>query len=167
MESVTDDRVTVRRAVDSDDEALLSIEMSAWDSSSGFPSFRSPDREKFFTERSGPEAHLIAEDGGKLVGYIRLNDAYPFIEGAGVLSVNGLAVAPSARGRGVGSALLEAVTAEAKLRGARKIILHVFGTNATARRLYERHGYVLEGTMKAEYLIENQYVDSHILSKFL
>lgn len=165
---MTDERVTVRRAVESDDEALLAIALSAWDASSGFPSFHNPDREKFFTERSGPEAHLIAEDdGGEMVGYIRLNDAYPFVEGAGVLAVNGLAVAPSARGRGIGSALLDAVTAEAKRRGARKITLHVFGTNAAAQRLYERHGYVVEGIHKAEFLIEDQYVDSLDLAKFL
>lgn len=167
MVSVTADRVTVRRAVESDDEALLSIELSAWDATSGFPSFHNPDRLTFFTDRAGPEAHLIAEDDGDLVGYIRLNDAYPFVEGAGVLAVNGLAVVPSARGRGIGSTLLEAVAAEAKRRGARKIMLHVFGTNLVAQRLYERHGYLVEGVRKAEFLIEDQYVDSFDLAKFL
>jgi ribosomal protein S18 acetylase RimI-like enzyme len=85
----------------------------------------------------------------------------------GVLSVNGLAVAEKARGRGIGSILLTAATEEARRRGARKIALHVHGTNVTARRLYERHGYVLEGTHPREFLIEGEFVDSLDLAKFL
>lgn len=164
---MTDDRVTVRRAVESDDQALLAIELSAWDASSGFPSFHDPAPETFFTDRAGPEAHLIAEDEGELVGYVRLQDGHKLIEGAGVLAINGLAVAPNARGRGVGSILLEAATAEGKRRGARKIKLHVFATNLAAQRLYERHGYVVEGVHKAEFFIENQYIDDLALAKFL
>lgn len=108
----------------------------------------------------------MAEDG-VVLGYIRLQDKYPFPEGVGVLSVNGLAVAEKARGRGVGSILLTAAAEEAKRRGARKITLQVHSTNLTARRLYERHGYVLEGTHPREYLIEGRYVDSLDLAKFL
>jgi hypothetical protein len=62
---VTDDRLTVRRAVESDDGALLALDHSAWDSRSGFPSFSAEVRETFFNERSSPEAHLVAEYDGE------------------------------------------------------------------------------------------------------
>lgn len=163
---MSEEQVTVRRAVQADEAALLGIELTAWDASSGFPSFTPADKTTFFTERAGPDAHLVAEDG-VVLGYIRLQDKYPFPEGVGVLSVNGLAVAEKARGRGVGSILLTAATEEAKRRGARKITLQVHSTNLTARRLYERHGYVLEGTHPREYLIEDRYVDSLDLAMFL
>jgi ribosomal protein S18 acetylase RimI-like enzyme len=153
--------------VQADEAALLGIELTAWDASSGFPSFTPADRETLFTERAGPDAHLVAEEDGVVLGYLRLQDKYPFPEGVGVLSVNGLAVAEKARGRGVGSILLTAATAEGRRRGARKIALHVHATNLTARRLYERHGYVLEGTHPREFLIEGMYVDSLDLAKFL
>ncbi|NEA33982.1 GNAT family N-acetyltransferase [Streptomyces sp. SID13031] len=104
---------------------------------------------------------------GEVLGYVRLQDKYAFPEGTGVLSVNGLAVAKAARGRGIGSILMTAVTDEATRRGARKITLHVHGTNTVARRLYERHGYTVEGTHPREFLIEGQYVDSLVLAKFL
>jgi len=159
--------VTVRRAVVGDEAALVAIEVTAWDASSGFPSLTPPDKTTFFSERSGPDAHLVAEEDGEVLGYIRLQDKYPFPEGSGVLSVNGVAVSKAARGRGVGSILLTAVTDEATRRGARKITLHVHGTNTVARRLYERHGYVVEGTHPREFLIEGQYVDSLDLAKFL
>lgn len=159
--------VTVRRAVEADEAALLAIELTAWDASSGFPSLTPADKTTFFSARSGPDAHLVAEADGEVLGYIRLQDKYPFPEGAGVLSVNGLAVAEKARGRGIGSILLTAVTDEATRRGARKVTLHVHGTNTVARRLYERHGYIVEGTHPNEFLIEGRHVASLDLAKFL
>lgn len=164
---VTDNRVTVRRAVEADDAELLALDQASWDSDSGFPSFTTSAQVRFFSERSGPDAHLVAEHDGELVGYVRLQDKYPFVEGAGVLAVNGLAVAPKARRLGVGSALLEAVTAESRRRGARKISLNVFATNPAAQRLYERHGYVVEARRTAEFLIDGRYTDDLGLAKFL
>ena len=161
-----DHQVTVRRAVEEDDPALLAIERSAWDASSGFPSYQESLQDTFFS-RSGPEAHLVAEHEGAVVGYLRLQDKYPFPEGAGVLTINGLAVAHVARRLGVGSALLEAATAEGRLRGARKISLHVHSTNTPARRLYERHGYVIEGTHPNEFLIEGDYIAALDMAKML
>lgn len=49
---------------------------------------------------------------------------------------------PSARGRGVASSLLEAAIAFA---GDAPVFLSVTETNETARRLYERHGFVATG----------------------
>jgi ribosomal protein S18 acetylase RimI-like enzyme len=159
--------VTVRRAVESDEAALLAIELTVWDASSGFPSMTPADKSSFFSERSGPADHLVAEDDGEVLGYIRLQEKYTFPEGDGVLSVNGLAVAKEARGRGIGAILLTAATDEGTRRGARKITLNVHGTNTVARRLYERHGYVVEGTHPREFLIEGQYVDKLTLAKDL
>jgi ribosomal protein S18 acetylase RimI-like enzyme len=161
-----DQQVTVRRAVEEDDAVLLAIERSAWDASSGFPSYQDTLQDTFFS-RSGPEAHLVAEHEGAVVGYLRLQDKYPFPEGSGVLTINGLAVAHEARRLGVASALLDAATAEGRLRGARKISLHVHSTNTAARRLYERHGYVLEGTHPNEFLIEGNYIAALDMAKTL
>ena len=163
---MTDPHLTVRRAVESDDAALLEIDQTAWDASSGFPSYQDTLRDSFFA-RSGPEAHLVAEYEGKVVGYLRLQDKYQFPEGAGVLTINGLAVAESARGRGVASTLLTAAATEGRLRDARKISLHVHSTNTAARRLYERHGYTIEGTHPNEFLIEGTYIASVDMAKTL
>lgn len=161
-----DHQVTVRRAVEEDDAALLAIEKISWDASSGFPSYQENLTDTFFA-RSGPEAHLVAEYDGEVVGYLRLQDKYPFPEGAGVLTINGLAVAPSARRLGAASALLEAAAAEGRRQGARKISLHVHSTNASARRLYERHGYVVEGTHPDEFLIEGDLIAALDMAKML
>lgn len=55
--------------------------------------------------------------------------------------LDGIAVAPEARGLGLGSALLVAVAEEAARRGYDRIRLDVIGRNDRARALYERHGF--------------------------
>lgn len=52
-----------------------------------------------------------------------------------------LAVAPEARGRGVGATLVAAYEAAALERGAEESFLEVAETNAPARALYDRLGY--------------------------
>jgi ribosomal protein S18 acetylase RimI-like enzyme len=54
-------------------------------------------------------------------------------------------VAPEARGRGIGAALIDEVAAWARGQGSRRLVLDVGTNNAPARRLYERHGFVVSG----------------------
>jgi len=58
-------------------------------------------------------------------------------------------VAPEARGRGVGAALVDAAVAWAREAGLRRLLLDVGEHNAAARRLYERRGFVATGAAGA------------------
>lgn len=62
----------------------------------------------------------------------------------GELLLSELQVVPTRRGEGIGGHLLEAVDAHARATGAGQVALTTSSTNV-ARRLYERHGYVLDG----------------------
>ena len=55
--------------------------------------------------------------------------------------MDGLFVAQEARGRGVGTALLNEISAEAKRRGYRQIRLDVVDTNPRAKALYLEEGF--------------------------
>lgn len=56
--------------------------------------------------------------------------------------LDGICVAPSARGHGIGSALLEAVCVEAQGRGYASVRLDVIDANWRAQQLYRRLGFV-------------------------
>ena len=56
--------------------------------------------------------------------------------------LDGICVAPAARGLGVGSALMAAIEDEARARGYAYVRLDVIDTNWRARALYERLGYM-------------------------
>ena len=58
------------------------------------------------------------------------------------LLMDGIFVAEEARGLGVGSALLNAVKAQARADGLQSVQLDVIDSNTRARALYERHGFV-------------------------
>ena len=55
--------------------------------------------------------------------------------------MDGIFVAPEARGQGVGTGLLDAVAAEAQRRGYAEVRLDVVEGNDRARALYEREGF--------------------------
>jgi ribosomal protein S18 acetylase RimI-like enzyme len=61
---------------------------------------------------------------------------------AGELLLDGIAVHPEVRGRGVGTRLFEAIFTFAEQQGYRQIRLDVVDSNPRARQLYERIGFV-------------------------
>lgn len=63
--------------------------------------------------------------------------------------VDGICVAAPARGRGVGSALIAALVAEAGRRGHAELRLDVAAGNARARALYQRTGFAVTGTSRS------------------
>ncbi len=65
--------------------------------------------------------------------------------GPGDAHLFGLWVAPGFRRAGVGRALVEAVMAQARAAGKRRLILHVVADNAGARGLYQGAGFVATG----------------------
>jgi len=52
-----------------------------------------------------------------------------------------LALAKSAEGFGIATALMDEVERLARNRGAKSVTLHVFANNTKARDLYERKGF--------------------------
>lgn len=68
--------------------------------------------------------------------------SYAEIAEPGELELRMLAVAPSARGRGVAARLVTAALREAVARRARGVVLSTLAEMVTARRLYDRLGFV-------------------------
>lgn len=71
---------------------------------------------------------------------------------SGEVVMDGIAVASSHRGRGIGRQLLNDVVEVARAAEFRSVRLDVIDTNPRARCLYERHGFVEARTESFEYL---------------
>ncbi len=89
--------------------------------------------------------YLVADDGGVVTGYGGLLAAGT--QG----DVLTLAVAGDRWGQGTGSALLEALLAEAARRGCREVFLEVRSDNARAQQLYLRYGFTQIGLRRGYY----------------
>lgn len=87
---------------------------------------------------------LAAADGAILVGTIMLwpwPSADEVARGPGEAEIRALAVAPQARGRGVGRALISAVIGRAASRGVRHLLLLTRPEMHAAQHLYTAAGF--------------------------
>jgi ribosomal protein S18 acetylase RimI-like enzyme len=98
-----------------------------------------------WAERWRLEGTFVAVAGDELVGSLHVEVSR---HGFGDF---GMAVAREWRGRGVGSALLEAAIAWSRERGLHKLGLSVFPHNAAAIALYRKYGFVEEGRRVKHY----------------
>lgn len=88
---------------------------------------------------------FLAEQDGKILGYLGMK---PVLDEGYISNV---AVTSSARGKGIGSALLEKLTSYAKESGIKTISLEVRPSNAPAIALYKKFGYKQVGRRKSFY----------------
>ena len=157
----------IRTAVPEDEEALGRLDRAVWSYRHAVRPREQPPYEPFFNERFGPHDHLVAEVGGRVVGYVRLGYPTPLASNAHVRQIQGLAVADEVRGQGVGRALVRAVVAQARRQGALRITLRVLGHNTPARKLYESEGFVVEGIQPGEFHLDGEYVDDVLMGRSL
>ena len=84
---------------------------------------------------------LVAEDGGRIAGFMYLVTTSDFFTKEKHGHVSDLVVAREGEGRGIGRALLTAGEEWAREQGYRLLSLKVFGDNLRAKRLYELVGF--------------------------
>ena len=158
--------ISIRQAQLGDEEVLGQLDAATWTDDVS-PAPLPPVGTAFFNERTRPDDVLVAVIDGLVVGYTGLGRSSPLPSRQHVLDVNGLTVDPNRRGLGAGRALVEAAVEEARERGARKLSLRVLGANASARRLYEACGFVVEGLLRDEFLLGGRYVDDVFMARYL
>lgn len=139
--------VTVGRLVADDWQAYRAIRMAMLqESPSAFGSTHDEAAsfdEELWKQRLTDNVVLLARVGRTPVGAVMFSE-----RGAtepGDCSLFGMWVDPGFRRTGVGRALVDAVVAQARATGKRRVVLHVVGDNTAARGLYERQGFVATG----------------------
>ncbi|TWP37265.1 GNAT family N-acetyltransferase [Leekyejoonella antrihumi] len=153
----------IRAGLPSDDRALRQLAHSSWSHVHNPMPAPSPLSEPFFNEHHQPDDVLVAEIDGEIVGYLLIGRPYPMETGSHVRQIQGLDVSPRARRRGVGQALVRAAVREMSERGAQRVTLRVLGHNRSARRLYESEGFVVEGTLPGEFVLDGERVDDVLM----
>ena len=88
---------------------------------------------------------LVAESGGSVAGFLILRRA------GGDAELFRIAVSPSLRRKGVGSALLSGAASISSELGLDRIFLEVRAGNAPAKGLYQKHGFSEAGIRKGYY----------------
>ena len=149
--------VTIRVASPDDERPLTDLEAATWSTaaSPGPP----PDPTRRFFDHSLPADVLVAADGEEPVGSLILGPWSPLASARHTVAIKGLAVTPARQGEGIGSLLLGAAIERVREEGKRRLVLRVLSSNPGALRLYESHGFVIEGVHREAFLIDGAYVD--------
>lgn len=129
---------------------------------------RSPEeRAEWLAARSRRHPVLLALEGdGTIVGWGSLNPFNPRPAYDHVVDFS-LYVAREQRGRGIGDALLGALTDRARALGYHKMVLAALPINAPGMRLYERHGFRTVGIYHEQGMLDGHWVDVIIMEKML
>ncbi|MFN8512493.1 MAG: arsinothricin resistance N-acetyltransferase ArsN1 family A [Thermomicrobiales bacterium] len=129
---------------------------------------RSPEeRAEWLAARSQRHPVLLALAGDwTIVGWGSLNPFNPRPAYDHVVDFS-LYVAREQRGRGIGDALLGALTDRARALGYHKMVLAALPINAPGMRLYERHGFRTVGIYHEQGMLDGRWVDVIIMEKML
>ncbi|HWI83646.1 GNAT family N-acetyltransferase [Ramlibacter sp.] len=101
---------------------------------------------------------VVAVANGRVVGWCDVLPTHG--ESRAHVGIIGLGLMPEYRGRGIGAALMRAALERAWAKGFTRIELTVRADNVRAKRLYERLGFTLEGTLRHAFRVNGEYFDS-------
>ena len=104
-----------------------------------------PQSREFLAERLARDESVIfyaQDESGQALGFVQLYPSFSSIDAHRTWLLSDLFTASQARGRGVGTLLMNAARDFALATGAKGLILETATDNHTAQRLYESLGYV-------------------------
>jgi len=139
----------IRDAQGNDGGAVEALTLSAYQEYAPLmPSLWNAYRDNIVTTLAAPEpaTQIVAEQGSRIVGTVLLYPAATDSDGGTPFprpypEVRLLAVAPAARGKGIGEALMRECIKRARRSGATTLALHTTDLMRAAMRLYTRMGF--------------------------
>jgi len=109
---------------------------------------------------------LIAEHGGEIIGFLTMEPGRR--RKVSHTAEVGMSVREDWRGMGVGRGLIARAEKWARSTGRiRKICLNVFSENTTALSLYRKAGFVIEGRLRDQVMIDGKCQDLVLMGKML
>jgi L-amino acid N-acyltransferase YncA len=115
---------------------------------------------------SGHGFFVATDDAGKIIGQASYGQ---FRGGVGYRTCmeHSISLAPDAKARGIGRALMEAVESHARKGGAHQMIAGVSGENAEGRAFHERLGYQVIARVPEAGFKFGRFMDLVLMQKFL
>ena len=157
----------VRAACPADAEAICAIYNAAI-AERGSTFETEPRSAEDFMERIAADRFpfLVSEADGQIIGWAGLApySDRPCYAGIGECSVY---VAVESRGRGVGTALTEALAVEAESNGFHKLLGKLFKDNVASIRLIERCGFSPIGTHRRHGQLDGEWRDVLVVERLL
>jgi len=153
-----DQPLIIRQAQESDTEALSELAIKTYVDAYGH-SFSDSDLawhlEKHlvssrFARIISEDIVLVAEIGGRIIGYVQLGAANTFSDRKEDRELRRLYVHPEFQNQGYGGSLMDAALHHPVMNDAVRIYLDVWEQNPAAKRFYQRYGFEVVGARRFE-----------------
>jgi len=108
---------------------------------------------------------LVAEINHKIVGFLSAQRGVPNRIKHSAYIVIGIRA--SFQNQGIGSQLFRELDLWAKQNDITRLELTVVCQNTAAKHLYEKYGFVIEGTKRNSMIVDGKYVDEYYMGKLL
>jgi len=132
-----------------------------------FSKMSEKDCRKYMRSIGSNETILVAELGGKIVGF-QFFERFPGgTEANKHVGTMGTFLSKGYRGRGIGPKMAERTFGWAKSKGFKKVVTWVFEDNVGGLRFYRRRGFKRVGKWKKQVKIDGKYHNEIVLEKFL
>jgi ribosomal protein S18 acetylase RimI-like enzyme len=157
----TADRVTIRDAVPDDADAIAEVHVASWRwayegllPASALEDLSVDERAAMWRQAAAdpdPAARVFVADaadeaGQRLVGFASVGTTTDEDAPSGTGELFAIYLVREIAGTGVGAALMDRAVRALRSAGLERATLWVLETNERARRFYERHGWVFDGT---------------------
>jgi len=116
-------------------------------------------------DKTDNQQTFLAEDSGQLVGWLWANGGSFRRNHHNVHIVIGIRAAFT--NQGIGTRLFQVCEDWARQRGLRRLELTVMTHNHLGIALYQKMGFVIEGTARDALRVDGNYVDLHYMSKLV
>jgi RimJ/RimL family protein N-acetyltransferase len=131
---------------------------------------RPNDSDLFFKETTdflkSPSSNIfVAEKDERLVGYLQATGRMPR-RVRHVVSIN-IAILQAYTGQGLGGKLFGVLEEWARRTGIKRLDLSVMVNNIPAQKLYQKLGFVREGTKRGSMFVDGEYIDEYYMCKWL
>ena len=137
--------VTIRPMTAADGPQVLAIYQAGLDSGAASFETQAPSWEAFDASRLPAHRHVAVGGSGEVLGWAAVSHVCDRCVYQGVVE-HSVYVAPSARQRGVGAALLAALISSTEAAGIWTIQSGIFPENTASLRLHEQAGFRVVGT---------------------
>lgn len=165
--------MNIREITEADAEAFLKLACQI-DDETRFMMFEPGERQTTVEQHAAwtrklkaidNQTMFVVEQEGQLVGYLGAMGGAFRRSHHSVYIFLGLLEAYT--GQGLGRRLLEAAEQWARARGLHRLELTVMPHNVRGLSLYQKMGFVIEGTKKHALLVDGTYVDEICMAKLL
>jgi len=156
--------VLIRPMTPADAAAVLAIYQAGLDTGNASFETAAPDWDTFDRTRLPDHRHVATTVAGEVLGWAAASAVSDRCVYSGVIE-NSVYIHPAARGRGVGTALLDALIGSAEAAGIWTIQTSIFPENTTSIRLHHNAGFRTVGTREAIACHHGRWRDSTLLER--